>query len=122
MEVPETKQVRVWDSTAEIRYLVIPQRPAGSENMSEEQLARSSRAIPWWARVSPAAGSLSHELNSRHGGMHGFGPLPIEANEPVFHHDWEAKAMALRMAMGSWANGTSMQAGMPTSVCPRSNI
>lgn len=33
------KQVRVWDSTAEIRYLVIPERPAGSEGMSEERLA-----------------------------------------------------------------------------------
>ena len=39
VEVPETKQVRVWDSTAEIRYLVIPQRPTGSENLDEEQLA-----------------------------------------------------------------------------------
>ena len=33
------KNVRVWDSTAEVRYLVIPERPAGSEGMSEEQLA-----------------------------------------------------------------------------------
>jgi nitrile hydratase len=31
--------VRVWDSTAEIRYLVLPQRPAGTEAMTEEQLA-----------------------------------------------------------------------------------
>ncbi len=31
--------IRVWDSTAEVRYLVIPQRPAGSEGMSEDQLA-----------------------------------------------------------------------------------
>jgi len=31
--------VRVWDSTAEIRYLVIPKRPAGSDNLSEDQLA-----------------------------------------------------------------------------------
>ena len=35
---PET-EVRVWDSTAELRYLVIPQRPAGTEHMNEEQLA-----------------------------------------------------------------------------------
>ena len=34
-----SKQVRVWDSTAEIRYLVIPERPAGTEGISEEQLA-----------------------------------------------------------------------------------
>lgn len=32
-------EVRVWDSSAEIRYLVIPQRPGGTENMSEEELA-----------------------------------------------------------------------------------
>jgi len=32
-------EVRVWDSTAEIRYLVVPERPPGSEGMSETQLA-----------------------------------------------------------------------------------
>jgi nitrile hydratase len=35
----EDVQVRVWDSTAEIRYLVLPERPAGTEGMTEEQLA-----------------------------------------------------------------------------------
>jgi nitrile hydratase subunit alpha len=35
---PET-EVRVWDSTAELRYLVLPERPAGSEGMSEAKLA-----------------------------------------------------------------------------------
>lgn len=34
------KQIRVWDSTAEIRYLVLPQRPAGADAWSEQQLAR----------------------------------------------------------------------------------
>ena len=37
--LPVTTAIRVWDSTAEVRYLVIPQRPAGSENLSEEELA-----------------------------------------------------------------------------------
>ncbi|MFI5019098.1 MAG: nitrile hydratase subunit alpha [Dongiales bacterium] len=32
-------EIRVWDSTAELRYLVVPQRPAGSENLDEEALA-----------------------------------------------------------------------------------
>ena len=32
-------EVRVWDSTAEVRYLVIPTRPEGTEGMSEEALA-----------------------------------------------------------------------------------
>jgi nitrile hydratase subunit alpha len=35
---PET-EIRVWDSTAEIRYLVIPERPSGTEHLSEQQLA-----------------------------------------------------------------------------------
>ena len=37
--VPEEREVRVWDSTAEVRYLVIPERPAGTEGWSEERLA-----------------------------------------------------------------------------------
>jgi nitrile hydratase len=37
--LPESKEVRVWDSTAEIRYLVIPERPAGTERLTEDQLA-----------------------------------------------------------------------------------
>jgi nitrile hydratase subunit alpha len=36
--VPEDAEVRVWDSTAEVRYIVLPERPAGTEKMSEEEL------------------------------------------------------------------------------------
>ena len=39
LELPEDVEVRVWDSTAEIRYLVLPERPAGSEGLDEEALA-----------------------------------------------------------------------------------
>jgi len=38
-ELPEDVEVRVWDSTAEERYLVLPERPAGTEHMSEDELA-----------------------------------------------------------------------------------
>ena len=37
--VADDVEVRVWDSTAELRYLVLPERPAGTDTMSEEQLA-----------------------------------------------------------------------------------
>lgn len=37
-EVPEDVEVRVWDSTAEMRYLVLPRRPAGTEGWTAEQL------------------------------------------------------------------------------------
>lgn len=39
VEVPEGTTFRVWDSTSEIRYLVIPMRPSGTEGMSEAELA-----------------------------------------------------------------------------------
>ncbi len=39
IEMPETTKIRVWDSTAEIRYLVIPLRPDGTDGWSEGQLA-----------------------------------------------------------------------------------
>ena len=39
VELPAETEIRVWDSTAEIRYLVVPQRPAGTEGWSEEKLA-----------------------------------------------------------------------------------
>ena len=40
VELDEDVEVRVWDSTAEVRYLVLPERPAGSEKLSENELAR----------------------------------------------------------------------------------
>ena len=39
LELPDEVEVRVWDSTAELRYLVLPERPAGTEGMNEEALA-----------------------------------------------------------------------------------
>jgi nitrile hydratase len=39
LELPEQVQVRVWDSTAELRYMVLPERPAGTEGMTEDELA-----------------------------------------------------------------------------------
>jgi nitrile hydratase subunit alpha len=39
VSLPEDVQVRVWDSNAELRYLVLPMRPEGTEGMDEDQLA-----------------------------------------------------------------------------------
>ena len=38
-DVPDEVEVRVWDSSAEARYLVLPQRPAGTDDLKEEELA-----------------------------------------------------------------------------------
>ena len=39
LALPAATEIRVWDSTAELRYLVLPQRPPGSERLSEDKLA-----------------------------------------------------------------------------------
>ncbi|MBL4721083.1 MAG: nitrile hydratase subunit beta [Alphaproteobacteria bacterium] len=36
------------------------------------------------------------------GGMDGFGPIPIEQNEPVFHADWEGRLYAINSVTGAW--------------------
>ena len=61
LKLPESTQVSVWDSTAEVRYLVIPERPAGTENMTEESLARivtRDSMVGTGLPVSPSAGDL----------------------------------------------------------------
>lgn len=37
-ELPQGTEIRVWDSSSEMRFMVLPERPAGSEGMSEEEL------------------------------------------------------------------------------------
>lgn len=39
LDIPEDVEVRVWDSSAEIRYLVVPQRPEGTDDLDEDALA-----------------------------------------------------------------------------------
>jgi nitrile hydratase subunit alpha len=39
LDVPEQVEIRVWDSSAEIRYLVLPEKPPGSESLAEDELA-----------------------------------------------------------------------------------
>jgi nitrile hydratase subunit alpha len=40
LEIAEDVEIRVWDSSAEIRYFVIPERPSGTDGMTEEELAK----------------------------------------------------------------------------------
>lgn len=39
VKLPKETEIRVWDSTAETRFLVVPMRPAGTEGWNEERLA-----------------------------------------------------------------------------------
>jgi nitrile hydratase len=57
-ELAENVEVRVWDSTADERYLVLPERPTGTEKLSEEELAAlvSRDAMIGAAKIAPLAG------------------------------------------------------------------
>jgi nitrile hydratase len=59
LDLPAEVEVRVWDSTAELRYLVLPERPAGSEGMDEAALAAlvTRDAMIGVARVAVPAGA-----------------------------------------------------------------
>ena len=58
LELPEDVEVRVSDSTAEVRYLVLPERPAGTEKMTEEELAAlvTRDAMIGVAKIAPPPG------------------------------------------------------------------
>jgi len=60
LELPPDIEVRVWDSTAEVRYLVLPERPPGTEKLTESELAAlvTRDAMVGIARVAPPAGSV----------------------------------------------------------------
>jgi nitrile hydratase len=58
LEFDENVEIRVWDSTSEMRYLVLPERPEGTENMTEDELAAlvTRDAMIGTAKVTPAGG------------------------------------------------------------------
>jgi nitrile hydratase len=55
LELPEDVEVRVWDSTSEVRYLVLPERPSGTEALGEDALAAlvTRDAMVGVAKLSP---------------------------------------------------------------------
>jgi nitrile hydratase subunit alpha len=59
LQLPEDVEVRVWDSTADVRYLVLPERPASTESLTEDQLAGlvTRDAMVGVAKVTVAGGT-----------------------------------------------------------------
>jgi len=59
LDLPAATRIRVWDSTAEVRYLVVPERPAGAQGLGEEELAS------WVTRDSMIGTGLPRQPDSR---------------------------------------------------------
>ena len=57
LDVPSSRELRVWDSSAEMRYMVLPQRPAGTERLGETDLVPlvTRDALIGVAEVAPPA-------------------------------------------------------------------
>jgi nitrile hydratase len=55
LDLDEGVEIKVWDSSSEVRYLVLPERPAGTDDLSEEELAAlvTREAMVGVAAVAP---------------------------------------------------------------------
>ncbi len=105
--LPGGTRIEVHDSTAEIRYLVVPMRPAGTDGWDTDRLARprharlhDRRRVGARTRVDGVNGA--QDL----GGMMGFGPVVPEPDEPPFHAEWEKRVLAMTLAAGATGRWT----------------
>ena len=97
---PET-EIFVWNSSAQTRYMVIPQRPAGTEHMTEEELASlvTRDAMIGVAQVTLDKQEESPVTQRRIADMEGSTALPRQSGELVFHDPWEGEAFAIAVAL-----------------------
>ncbi len=121
--LPESVEVRVWDSTAEIRYLVLPMRPPGTAHLDEDalvELVTRDSMIGTGLALAPAQlMEGSRVMNAAHdmGGMQAFGAVTQDAcdapSASPFHAEWECRVLAITLAMGAigqWNIDTSRAA------------
>src|SRR2546422_247994 len=107
-EVPEDVEVRVWDSTAELRYLVLPERPAGTDSarrIPRRDLLREMAARPGdvarragaghGERAADGAGRLESERSERAAGPRG-GDVPAQPPPRAARRERAAQIQARR--------------------------
>jgi nitrile hydratase subunit alpha len=101
LELDESVEILVWNSSAETRYLVLPERPPGTEQMGEEELAAlvTRDAMIGVARVQLERRATS-TLSQRHvADMEGTTALPRQSGELVFQDPWEGCVFATAVAL-----------------------
>jgi nitrile hydratase len=103
LEVNEATEIYVWNSSAQTRYLVLPERPAGTEQMTEEELAAlvSRDAMIGVAQVRLDRRTASSQTPSqRHvADMTGEAALPRQSGELLFQDPWEGEVFAMAVAL-----------------------
>jgi len=101
LELDEAVEILVWNSSAETRYMVLPERPLGTEQLTEEELAAlvARDAMIGVARVQLDKRATS-TLSQRHvADMEGEAALPRQSGELVFQDPWEGCAFAMAVAL-----------------------
>ena len=105
LTLPAETKIRVWDSTAELRYLVVPHAARRHRRLERGKACRSGHAR-FDDRHRAGAGARGGMNGPQDlGGQMGFGPVAPEKDEPVFHAEWEKRALGLTLcagAMGHW--------------------
>ena len=93
--LPDDVSIRVWDSSAEVRYLVLPERPAGTDDLSEEDLA----ALVTRDSMIGVQTAVSQQLPDDVALMDGVSALRRDNGELVFSAPWEGRALAIAVAI-----------------------
>ena len=100
LSIDDGVDIRVWDSSSELRYFVLPQRPPATEGYSEAELVElvSRDAMIGVDRLdSPPVADGG--VRSKHSLADAFG-VPLDGN-PTFHAPWQARAFAIAVALES---------------------
>jgi nitrile hydratase subunit alpha len=101
LEVAESVEIFVWNSSAATRYMVLPERPGGTEQMNEAELAAlvTRDAMIGVAHVQLDKRPSNTTAERRVADMEGATALPRTSGELIFHAPWEGEAFALAVAL-----------------------
>lgn len=101
LELDAESEIFVWNSSAQTRYMVLPQRPAGTEQMTEEELVAliTRDAMIGVAQVTLDKQPPSPPSQRRIADMEGDAALPRQSGELIFQDPWEGEAFAMAVAL-----------------------
>ena len=101
LELDENIQIQVWNSTFQTRYMVLPERPSGTEQMTLDELTAivTRDAMIGVARVAPEKKQPSGLAQRQVSDMRGPAALPRRSGELQFQDPWEGIAFALAAAL-----------------------
>ena len=111
LDLDEDVAVDVWDSSSEIRYMVLPRRPEGTEDLTEAELADlvTRDAMIGVERLTAPGASDGGESATADGGTAdptgAFADLLGVDAEPTFHAPWQARAFGVAVALYDGGTG-----------------